>query len=80
MKLSIITINLNKREGLDETLKSVRAQTFRDFEQIVVDGGSTDGSSDVIRANESSIARWVSEHDSGIYYAMNKGVAMASGD
>ena len=80
MKLSIITINLNKREGLDETLKSVREQTFRDFEQIVVDGGSTDGSLDVIRANESSIARWVSERDSGIYYAMNKGVVMASGD
>ena len=80
MRLSIITINLNNRDGLERTLASVRVQTFRDFEQIVVDGGSSDGSLDVIRANADWIARWVSEPDSGIYNAMNKGIAMAAGD
>ena len=80
MRVSIVTINLNKRDGLERTLASVRAQTFRDFEQIVVDGGSSDGSLDAIRANADWIGRWVSEPDTGIYNAMNKGVAMASGD
>ena len=80
MKLSVITVNLNHRAGLEETLASVRAQTFRDVEQIVVDGGSSDGSLDVIRASAPTIARWVSEPDSGIYNAMNKGIRMASGD
>ena len=60
MKLSVITVNLNHRAGLEETLASVRAQTFRDVEQIVVDGGSSDGSLDVIRASAPTIARWVS--------------------
>lgn len=78
--LSIVTINRNHASGLAATLESVRAQTFRDFEQIVVDGGSTDGSLDVIRAVAPTIARWVSEPDSGIYNAMNKGIRMASGD
>ena len=80
MKLSVITVNLNHRAGLEVTLASVRAQTFRDVEQIVVDGGSSDGSLDVIRASAPTIARWVSEPDSGIYNAMNKGIRMASGD
>lgn len=79
-KISIITINRDNAHGLATTLESVREQKFRDFEQIVVDGDSTDGSLDVIRANETSIARWVSERDSGIYNAMNKGISMASGD
>lgn len=80
MNLSIITVNLNMRDGLDATLASVRAQTFRDFEHIIVDGGSTDGSLDVIRENASRLSHWVSEPDFGIYNAMNKGVGMASGD
>lgn len=79
-QISIVTINRNNARGLAATLESVRVQTFRNFEQIVVDGGSTDGSVNVVRANEASIARWVSEPDSGIYNAMNKGVGMASGD
>ena len=66
MRLSIITINLNKRDGLERTLASVRVQTFRGFEQIVVDGGSSDGSLDVIRAHAPTIARWVSEPDAEI--------------
>ena len=80
MRLSVITVNLNNRAGLEATLASVRAQTFRDVEQIVVDGGSSDGSLDVIRAHAPTIARWVSEPDAGIYNAMNKGIGMAAGD
>ena len=82
MKLSIITINRNNALGLEKTLQSVNVQTYRDFEHIVVDGASTDGSVDVIkRLTDDTIRRvWVSEPDSGIYNAMNKGIRMATGD
>lgn len=80
-KISVITINLNNKEGLERTIHSVVLQTFFDnVEYIVVDGGSTDGSIDVIRENERHLAHWVSEPDNGIYDAMNKGIDMASGD
>lgn len=80
MKLSIITVNLNNAAGLEKTAESVTSQTFTDFEWIVIDGGSTDGSVDVIRKYEDRITCWVSERDSGIYNAMNKGVKMAKGE
>ncbi len=82
MKLSIITINRNNATGLEKTLQSVATQTFQEFEYIVIDGVSTDDSIDVIKAHESDFAhlKWVSESDSGIYNAMNKGIRMASGD
>ena len=80
MKLSIITVNYNNADGLRATLQSVAEQKCRDFEYVVVDGGSTDGSVDAIREKESLISKWVSEPDGGIYEAMNKGVSMASGD
>lgn len=80
MKLSIITINWNNREGLEKTLRSITGQSCQDFEYIVVDGGSTDGSADLLSRPEYRISRWVSEKDSGIYNAMNKGVRMASGE
>lgn len=80
MKVSVITINFNNLEGLRRTVESVRKQTDRNFEYIVVDGGSTDGGADYIRDNDDFIDKWVSESDRGIYHAMNKGVAMASGD
>lgn len=83
MKLSIITINYNDAAGLKKTLDSVVAQTYREFEHIIVDGASTDGSVDVIRAHESSLAsrlKWISEPDTGIYNAMNKGIKMATGE
>ena len=89
MKLSIITINYNNAEGLRKTLASVASQTFRDFEHIIVDGGSTDGSVEVIREYEQSLAsrlsplasnlKWLSEPDKGIYNAMNKGIEIALG-
>lgn len=80
MKLSVITINYNNRDGLRQTIESVVGQTFRDFEYIVIDGGSTDGSVDVIKEYADKIDYWVSEKDNGIYNAMNKGVAVAHGE
>jgi glycosyltransferase involved in cell wall biosynthesis len=80
MKLSIITINLNNREGLKKTMASVFSQTFTEFEYIVIDGGSHDGSADVIREHESALTGWVSEPDGGIYQAMNKGIKRAASD
>lgn len=83
MKLSIITINYNNAEGLRKTLVSVAAQTYRDIEHIIVDGGSTDGSVDVIKEyvcnDERMNVVWVSEKDNGIYNAMNKGIEIALG-
>lgn len=82
MRLSIITINRNNAVGLEKTLQSVANQTFREFEYVVIDGASTDGSIEVIKKHGMEFAhlKWVSELDSGIYNAMNKGVRMASGD
>jgi len=84
MRLSIITVNLNNREGLQKTADSVLSQTFRDFEWILIDGGSTDGSADVIedlaRKTEANISFWCSEPDKGIYDAMNKGILHAHGE
>lgn len=80
MKLSIITINLNNHEGLQKTIDSVVCQTFRDFEWIVIDGGSTDGSRELIEQYADRFAYWVSEPDKGIYNAMNKGIKVAKGE
>lgn len=84
MKLSIITINFNDAEGLGRTLASVAVQTYRDIEHIVIDGGSTDGSVDVIKdyVNQCLMydVLWVSEKDKGIYNAMNKGIQKATGE
>ena len=80
MKFSVITINYNHKEGLIHTIKSVLCQTCTDFEYIIIDGGSTDGSAEVIKEYDKAIAYWVSEKDNGVYHAMNKGVAQAHGD
>ena len=75
MILSIITINRNNAAGLEKTMASVLAQTYTDFEYVVVDGASTDGSGDVIRRFAPQFGdriQWVSEPDKGIYNAMNK--------
>ena len=80
MKLSIITINFNDHAGLDKTIQSVINQTFRDFEYIVIDGASTDGSVDVIKKYADKLTHWVSEPDTGIYNAMNKGTRIAQGE
>lgn len=77
-QLAIITICFNDRAGLERTFASVFGQTFRDIEYIVVDGGSTDGSVDAIKAQAERITHWTSERDRGIYDAQNKGWYMAS--
>lgn len=82
MKVSVVTINYNNVAGLKRTLESVNIQTCNDYELVIVDGGSNDGSKAVIEeyaANHSSVT-WVSEPDKGIYNAMNKGVRMSSGE
>jgi glycosyltransferase involved in cell wall biosynthesis len=78
--LSIITINLNNKKGLQKTIASVVNQTYKEFAYIIIDGGSTDGSVDLIKQNADRIAFWVSEPDNGIYNAMNKGINKANSE
>lgn len=80
MTLSIITINYNNRAGLQRTIDSVVCQTWKDYEWIVIDGGSTDGSKELIEQYQDHFAYWCSEPDNGIYNAMNKGIAKAQGE
>lgn len=80
MKLSIITVNLNNKVGLQKTIDSVISQTFKDFEWIVIDGGSTDGSKELIEKYSNYISYWVSEPDKGIYNGMNKGIKHSNGE
>lgn len=79
-KISIITINYNNLKGLQRTVESVVNQTLQDFEYIIIDGGSTDGSKKYIEGQSEQFDYWVSEPDKGIYNAMNKGIAKASGE
>ncbi len=79
-KLSIITINFNNLSGLKSTVESVINQTWKEFEYIVIDGGSTDGSAEYISEMSDHFAFWVSEPDKGIYNAMNKGIKVAKGE
>ena len=80
MKLSIITVNYNNRNGLEKTINSVLSQIWHDYEWIVIDGGSTDGSRELIEKYQEHITFWCSEPDKGIYNAMNKGIAKANGE
>ena len=77
---SIITITYNAVRLVEQTLLNVLSQSYPNIEYIVIDGGSTDGTVDIIRRYESGLAYWVSEPDKGIYDAMNKGIRMATGD
>ena len=83
MILSVITINRNNAAGLEKTMQSVLSQTRADYEYVVVDGASTDGSVAVIERLAPAFGdrlKWISEPDKGIYNAMNKGIGMAKGD
>jgi glycosyltransferase involved in cell wall biosynthesis len=80
IKLSIITINYNNYDGLQKTIESVISQGFRDFEFIIIDGGSSDKSTELIRNYSDNITYWISEPDNGIYNAMNKGILQAHGE
>ena len=79
-KISIVTINYNNPSGLKKTIESVVNQTWKNFEYIIIDGGSTNGDVDIIKSFENQIDYWVSEPDKGIYNAMNKGIKKATGD
>ena len=80
MKISIITVVYNAHTTISDTLRSVREQDYFDVEHILVDGNSSDGTQAIIQSQIEHIAQYVSEPDEGIYHAMNKGIAMATGD
>jgi glycosyltransferase involved in cell wall biosynthesis len=77
--VTIITVVLNQKENLEKTIQSVISQTYKNIEYIVIDGGSTDGTLDVIKKYQHAIYAWISEPDTGIYDAMNKGIDLATG-
>ncbi|MEH7225242.1 glycosyltransferase family 2 protein [Bacillus sp. JJ1566] len=78
-KVSIITVSFNSVETIEKTIQSVINQTYSNVEYIIIDGGSTDGTVDVIKKYEDRITHWVSEPDNGIYDAMNKGIKLSNG-
>jgi glycosyltransferase involved in cell wall biosynthesis len=78
--VSIITVVFNDVLHIEATIQSVLAQNYEHVEFIIVDGGSTDGTLDVIKKYENKIDYWVSERDDGIYYAMNRGIDLVSGE
>jgi len=78
--ITVITAVFNGERFLEQAVMSVLNQSFEDFEYIIVDGGSTDGTLNIIKRYEDRIACWISEPDSGIYDAWNKGVALARGE
>lgn len=80
MRVSIISVNYNNKSGLEKTIDSVFAQTYQDIEYLVIDGGSSDGSKELLESMTRKIDYWVSEPDGGIYQGMNKGIRKASGD
>ncbi len=79
-KISVITINYNDKVGLEKTINSVVSQTSDNFEYIIIDGGSNDGSKEVIEKYKDKIDYWISEPDKGPYNAMNKGIKAANGE
>jgi glycosyltransferase involved in cell wall biosynthesis len=80
MKISIITVCCNSAKTIKDTLSSVREQTYEHIEHIIIDGGSKDRTLEIIATEGPHIAKLVSEKDNGIYDAMNKGLALATGD
>jgi putative colanic acid biosynthesis glycosyltransferase len=79
-RISIITVVLNAKDYLETTLKSIRNQSYTNIEIIIIDGLSKDGTIEVINRNQDIISNWISEKDDGLYYAMNKGLTLATGD
>lgn len=77
---SIITVSYNALESIEQTILSVINQNFDDYEYIIIDGGSTDGTVDIIKKYQSKISLWISEPDNGIYDAMNKAIKLSKGE
>lgn len=80
MKVTIITVTYNAEKYLEDSIRSVLGQTYPNIEYLVIDGGSNDGTIQIIQNYEHQITRWVSEKDAGMYDALNKGMRMATGD
>lgn len=80
LKISVVTVSFNSCNTIGSTLESLRNQTDQNFESIVVDGNSNDGTQDIIESYKDVVTKSISEPDDGIYDAMNKGIAMASGE
>lgn len=78
--VSIITVVFNGEKYLEQTIKSIANQSYQNIEYIIIDGGSTDKTLDIIRRHEATIDRWISQSDRGLYDAMNKGIALATGE
>lgn len=79
-RLSVITVTYNNATGLEKTIESVGSQTYDAIEFLIIDGGSKDGSKEIIEKNAAKLHYWISEPDKGIYHAMNKGIRAASGE
>ncbi len=80
MKVSIITVSLNSCDTIEDSIQSVLNQKYKNIEYIIIDGGSSDGTVEIIQKHQDKIAKWVSEYDKGIYHALNKGLKMSTGD
>ncbi|SHG94033.1 glycosyltransferase family 2 protein [Flavobacterium defluvii] len=80
MKISIITVCYNSASTIEKTIQSVASQRYQNIEYIIVDGNSKDNTIDIIKKYENNITKWISEPDKGLYDAMNKGLALATGD
>ncbi|HNV46385.1 MAG TPA: glycosyltransferase family 2 protein [Spirochaetota bacterium] len=78
--VTVATVSYNAAADIEDTIRSVLEQTYDNVEYLVIDGGSTDGTVDIIRAHEHAIDLWICEPDRGIYDAMNKGIALGTGD
>ncbi len=79
-KITIITVVFNAVKYLESTIRSVQDQKYKNIEFIIIDAGSSDGTIDIIKKYESLVSKWISEIDEGLYYAMNKGLKMATGE
>jgi len=80
LKISIVTVSYNSAEFIETTIKSVLEEDYDNFEYIIIDGGSTDGTLEIINKYSDQLAYWISEPDGGIYEAMNKGITQTTGD
>jgi len=80
MKVSVITVCYNAVDCIENAIKSVLSQTYKNIEYIIIDGMSTDGTFDIINNYRDKISTFISEKDNGIYDAMNKGIGIAAGD